>query len=1102
MTKLYHFRKTIQNKELTPTMPNQNGDAAQLSKNSLPINAGVLMSIILLLLFTMITDAATITSTATGGNWATGSTWVGGTAPASGDQVIIATTGSNTVQIAANLTQTAAGSVTVNNGATLSATTTGVTVSLGTLTINTGGTVSMQRNLTVQGTTNISGTLTFGSTSGTSRVMTFTGDVTLNSGANWNETTTGAAATFSFGGSFTNDATTFTAQNTAHNFTGATKTLNGTTTITFPTATFTGNYANSGTLTCSTLLTVTGAAIRLTNNGTINSTAVLSGTGGVTQGATGILNIGGTSTITTLTATATGNLVNYTGAAQTCKVTTYYNLTLSGTGTATKTFATTPTVNGVLSLEGTATVVVTGTGVVTYGPSATLQYNKPASYTATAEEWITPFTASGGVRIAGAGTITINVAKTIGNGSKLDLENGILAAGTNITIVSTSTINRSGGSITGTLQGTGVYNVNYTGNTKTTGPELSGSGFNNVTVNLTSGQILTLDQNRAPNGNVTITSGTFDLSTFTFNRSASGGTLTVSNLALLKIGGTNSLPGNYSTHTLGGSSYVEYSGTNQTVTNESYGHLLLSGSGTKTLPSAGTLSILGGLTLSGSVSSSIDNAASIGGNLAIGSGTVLTVNAGKTLSVGGGASLGSAQCLVLKSDATGTASFIDNGTISGAGYAKVERYLTPYDVSTDMKFHFLSSPVGSAQAIMPEFQTMTNSDIDFYMWGEVTNEWINTKQGTNSPYTWNTAFGEGNGAFDAGKGYLVAYPTTAVTKNFIGKPFTNAGLVVPCTNTATGGQGWNLVGNPFPSAINWNTVTKTNVDNALYYYDNSIPGYVYYIDLTGGTGSATNIIPPEQGFMVHANSATGSITMKNSDRVHQSTNTYYKNGADVLTDNVLNIWVEGNEKLDNARVCFYGPATENFDGEYDAYKLFSYAAVPELYSVTPDNTLLAINTLPLSQMSGAITVGFTPGADGTFTFNSEGMENFAADVNITLNDLKLNTTQDLKQNSVYTFSSSTNDDANRFQLLFGVVGIGEQPETKTVSRYFANGNLYVTTNSDVTNVSIFNMQGQQLQNFTLYGKGQQYRPLNLPTGIYIARLMIEGKMQTLKINVQ
>ena len=67
---------------------------------------------------------------------------------------------------------------------------------------------------------------------------------------------------------------------------------------------------------------------------------------------------------------------------------------------------------------------------------------------------------------------------------------------------------------------------------------------------------------------------------FSANRSSAGGTLTVSNGATLSIGGTNGFPSNYNTVTLGATSTVIYAGSNQTVSNRSYGHLTLNGSGT------------------------------------------------------------------------------------------------------------------------------------------------------------------------------------------------------------------------------------------------------------------------------------------------------------------------------------------------------------------------------------------------------------------------------------------------------------------------------------------------------------------------------------------
>jgi PKD repeat protein len=393
-------------------------------------------------------QAATITSTATGGVWGTGTTWVGGVAPVAGDTVIIATTGANSVQ----------------------GNQTGTSYTCAALTINSGATLTMYRPFTVSGATNITGRINFGSTSTTVRNMTFTGAVTLNSGAVWNETTTGAAATFSFGNNFTNNATTFTALNTAHNFTGS-GTISGSTITAIPTVTFTGNYTNSGTLT---------------------ATAALSGTGGVTQGTTGILNIGGTSGITTLTATAVGNTVNYNrGGAQTVKATTYSNLTLSGSGAKTTTGI---TVNGILSMEGTATVST----APTYGAAATLRYNTATARTAGAE-WITPFAASGGVIIANTGTITMNASKVLNANVPLTINNGAtLDVSTNNYGLTVGGNWSNGGAFT---QRSGTVTLNGTGVQTMTGA----TTFYNLTLNNSSG--LNISNNETINNTLTLTAG-------------------------------------------------------------------------------------------------------------------------------------------------------------------------------------------------------------------------------------------------------------------------------------------------------------------------------------------------------------------------------------------------------------------------------------------------------------------------------------------------------------------------------------------------------------------------------------------------------------------
>jgi hypothetical protein len=211
--------------------------------------------------------------------------------------------------------------------------------------------------------------------------------------------------------------------------------------------------------------------------------------------------------------------------------------------------------------------------------------------------------------ISGSGTKTISAA-TVVNGT-LTLSGGTLAAGTNLSMSTGGipTLARSGGSMTGTLQTNNDYVVNYSGLSKTTGQELSGTGLRDVTVAVTAGETVTLDQNRAPDGNLSVTSGTFDLSTFTINRSAAGGTLTLSSGATLKIGGTNSFPGNYNTHSVSSVSpfsTVEYAGTAQSVATlnsvQSYGNLTISGSGVKSFTGEtvnGVLSVQGTATTAG-----------------------------------------------------------------------------------------------------------------------------------------------------------------------------------------------------------------------------------------------------------------------------------------------------------------------------------------------------------------------------------------------------------------------------------------------------------------------------------------------------------------------
>jgi hypothetical protein len=247
-------------------------------------------------------------------------------------------------------TKTTAGIVGVNGDLTVNSGTTFATGATNTWTLSVSGTTNVSGTLTLantgaktfSGDINVNGSSTV-SVSGASTNLSIAGDLVVN--GTWNET---AAAVFSLAGNLQNNAT-FTASTGVHTFSGTSKTISGT--VSIPSMAVTGSYQNDGTLTVST---------------------ALSGAGSLTNAANKTLNITGTSTITTLTATASGNTVVYNGGAQTIKVTTYDDLTLSGSNTKTVGAI---TVNGDLTLAGTANASFTGaltlTGSVFLGSGTT-----------------------------------------------------------------------------------------------------------------------------------------------------------------------------------------------------------------------------------------------------------------------------------------------------------------------------------------------------------------------------------------------------------------------------------------------------------------------------------------------------------------------------------------------------------------------------------------------------------------------------------------------------------------------------------------------------------------------------------------------------------
>lgn len=315
-------------------------------------------------------------------------------------------------------------------------------------------------------------------------------------------------------------------------------------------------------------------------------------------------------------------------------------------------------------------------------------------------------------------------------------------------------------------------------------------------------------------------------------------------------------------------------------------------------------------------------------------------------------------------------------------------------------------------------------------------------------------------------------------------------------NYTAGLNGWNLTGNPYPSAIDWDMVDKGgNLDGAIWKWDPILGDYVYYINGGGVANTTNNIVAVAQGFFVKAN-ASGTIGFDAGDRLHDNTATFYKSDGGFV-DNMLLAEVTGNDITTSASVRFVEGATEGHDSNYDVAKLVTNTAeVPSLYSITEEE-IYAINTLGEFEGNEVVNLGFHAGVNGSYTITFSGIETF--DATVMIEDLKLNQMIELSEGQTYTFDYTTTDDVHRFNLVFGPLGLGDE-FVENVNIYSNNSSVYVNVPEVDGSIYIYNLLGQDVASETITDNTTVIS-LN-QTGYYIVKVLSNEGVVTKKVFVE
>ncbi|MDP4282105.1 MAG: T9SS type A sorting domain-containing protein [Bacteroidota bacterium] len=595
-----------------------------------------------------------------------------------------------------------------------------------------------------------------------------------------------------------------------------------------------------------------------------------------------------------------------------------------------------------------------------------------------------------------------------------------------------------------------------------------------INTNATSAS-LTLGQNNKA-GTIQFTNSSFTLTLSSGLILGDGGStngkgnISMSGGGTLKIGGSFTAP-NPGTFTPG-SGTIEYNGTgyqvilSTSILGSSYKNLVISNTGMKTLG--------GNITVSGS--------------LAITSGTLI-IPASLYLIVNGLTRLNSPECLIIKSDSTGTGSFLNNGNISGNGTVTVERYLTP------QAWHYISSPVSDARS------------------GIFTNDYLKTSDPA-SANGWTGYISSTTIPLDVMRGYACWKPSSnpGLTEIFTGS-LNTGDLTFTGSRTASDPYaGWHLVGNPYPSAIDLsNGIKWKQFEKTAYFWNQGESGSSYAngnYDIYSVSGFSTHsqYVPATQGFFVHIKSnytGSTSLTIKNSSRVIDSSTLFLKDSPAIVNGLLMTARSSKNNYSDKITVHFDSTATSGFDDDYDAYKLAGLSDAPQLYTWAGD-IMVTCNSLPFSQQEMAIPMGFSCGLPGQYTFTADSINTFESSISIDIEDIKQNKIQDLRLNPVYTFTYDTTDNANRFILHFikANFGIGTKSSAPEIQIYSYQDAIYIKSDKSQEipgHIFVYDISGREQFHSSFNDSTLNCFHTGLKPGIYIVNVITQNGTLNKKI---
>jgi surface protein len=475
-------------------------------------------------------------------------------------------------------------------------------------------------------------------------------------------------------------------------------------------------------------------------------------------------------------------------------------------------------------------------------------------------------------------------------------------------------------------------------------------------------------------------------------------------------------------------------------------------------------------------------------NLTIASGATVTINTQYSLTVFGVLTNYTINGLVIESDVNGTGSVIA-ASAAGTGTAEVQRYMT------GNQWHNVSSPVMQTIASF----LSNNANIPTKLTSRGITDYNTANDGWNAYFT-NAAAGD----LGTAKGYLLRNDANGIIK-FNGAIHTGTQSIA----LSPSGLGWNLIGNPFTSAIKVNSAAGVNSFLAL---NGGIldPSYVSIYVWNGtqydiiNNASGAEFATVGQGFFVKTTTGS-SAEFTPQMQVHQPT-ILLKSGT-VIPE--IKLLVSSAAKSATTGIKFIEGATAGLDKGYDAGILKTDSLFSVFTNLVDNNNVeFGLQCLPLANF-GTLTVpvgiDFTAGGDVTFTTQ---LLNLPAERKIVFEDRLLNvsTIFNIGKSEYKTTIAANSRGTGRFYLHISdnqITGIWDVAGPNKITAWVERDEIVIngiTENKAV--VTLYDLRGSSVLVRNLEKTTSNRINVNgLTTGIYMLQVNENGKRTGIKLQI-